>query len=274
LARRLGARAVLAVGGYASGPMALGAWTAGIPVAVLAPDVVLGLTNRWLLPFARRVYVAFAPTEARIGRRALRSGVPLRGGFRPAPYASDSSRFAVLVLGGSLGAAALNEMVPRALARAAPGIPPLSVLHQTGQGRQEEVTARYRELGLGDRARVVPFIDDVAAELSRADLVIGRAGAGAIAELCAVGRAAILLPLTTVRVHQAENAEALAAAGGAICLAHADATAERLTENVVDLARDGSRRARMAEAARNEGRPEAARTVARDLLALAGGAHV
>ena len=272
LATRLGARAVLAVGGYASGPMALGAWTAGVPVAILAPDVVLGLTNRWLLPFARRAYVAFTPTERRIGQgRALRTGVPLRGAFRPAPYVPEAGRFSVLVLGGSLGATALNDLVPRALAGAARSVAGLSVLHQTGDGRQDEVAARYRDLGLIDRARVLPFLDDVATELTRADLVIGRAGASSVAELCAVGRAAILIPFPVVRVHQAENAQALVAVGAALCIAQTDATVPRLEQEIVALAHDGERRARMADAARHEGRPDAAREIARDLLALARG---
>lgn len=270
LALRLGVRAVFAAGGYASGPMALGAWTARIPIAILAPDVELGLTNRWLLPFARRAYVAFRPTEDRIGRRvALRTGVPLRSAFRPSPYVPAPGRFSVLVLGGSQGAKALNEVLPSALAAASLTIPGFSVIHQTGEGRAEDVARHYRELRL-DAARVVPFIDDVAAELDRADLVIGRAGASSLAELCAVGRASILIPFPAAGAHQAANAEALVAVGAAVSIAESDATAERIEREVGDMAHDATRRARMAEAARGEGRPDAAREIARDLLAMAG----
>jgi UDP-N-acetylglucosamine--N-acetylmuramyl-(pentapeptide) pyrophosphoryl-undecaprenol N-acetylglucosamine transferase len=271
LAQRLGVRAVFAAGGYASGPMALGAWTARIPIAVLAPDVELGLTNRWLLPFARRAYVAFGATENRIGRGvALRTGVPLRGAFRPSPYVPAPGRFSVLVLGGSQGAMALNEILPAALAAAARSVPGLSILHQTGQGRADDVARRYRELGLEAAARVVPFIDEIAVELARADLVVGRAGASSLAELCAVGRAAILIPFPAAGAHQAANADALVAVGAAVSIPQREATSGRIEREIFDLAHDATRRTRMADAARGEGRPDAAREIARDLLALAG----
>jgi UDP-N-acetylglucosamine--N-acetylmuramyl-(pentapeptide) pyrophosphoryl-undecaprenol N-acetylglucosamine transferase len=271
LAIRLGPKVVFAAGGYASGPMALGAWTAKIPIALLAPDVELGLANRWLLPFARRAYVAFRPTEDRIGSSiARRTGVPLRGAFRPTPYVADEARFSVLVLGGSQGARALNDVLPGALAAAARTVPGFSILHQTGEGRADDVARRYRELGLGERAKAVAFLEDVATELARADLVIGRAGSSSLAELCAIGRAAILVPFPAAGAHQAANAGALVAVGAAVSIAQSDATAERMEREVVDLAHDVMRRTRMADAARAEGRPDAAREIARDLLELAG----
>ncbi|HEY3592932.1 MAG TPA: glycosyltransferase, partial [Polyangiaceae bacterium] len=271
LAQRLDVRAVFAAGGYASGPMALAAWTARIPVAILAPDVELGLTNRWLLPFARRAYVAFRPTENRIGASiARRTGVPLRGAFRPSPYVPTAGRFSVLVLGGSQGAKALNEVLPRALAAAARSISGLSVLHQCGEGRADDVARTYRELGLTDNAQAVAFLDDVAAQLTTADLVVGRAGASSLAELCAVGRASILVPFPAAGAHQAANADALVAVGAAVSIAQSDATPERLEREILDLAHDPTRRTRMADAARAEGRPDAAREIARDLLSLAG----
>jgi UDP-N-acetylglucosamine--N-acetylmuramyl-(pentapeptide) pyrophosphoryl-undecaprenol N-acetylglucosamine transferase len=270
LAVRLGAKAVFAAGGYASGPMALGAWTAKIPIAILAPDVELGLANRWLLPFARRAYVAFRPTENRIGPGiARRTGVPLRGAFRPSPYTADPTRFSVLILGGSQGAKALNEVLPSALVGIARTVPGLSILHQTGEGRAEDVARRYGELGLSRRARVVAFLDDVATELAAADLVVGRAGSSSLAELCAIGRAAVLIPFPSAGAHQAANADALVAVGGAVSIAQSEATPERIEREVVDLAHDVVRRTRMADAARAEGRPDAAREIARDLLDLA-----
>jgi len=113
LVKRLAPCAVLAVGGYASGPFGLAAWLGRVPLAVLEPNSTLGLTNRWLLPFARRAYVAFAETEHKVGARvARRTGVPLRkGAFYPTPYVA-SAGLRVLVLGGSQGAKALNEVLP------------------------------------------------------------------------------------------------------------------------------------------------------------------
>jgi UDP-N-acetylglucosamine--N-acetylmuramyl-(pentapeptide) pyrophosphoryl-undecaprenol N-acetylglucosamine transferase len=269
LLKRVAPRAVLAVGGYAAGPVGLAASLSRIPIAILEPNSTLGLTNRWLVPFARRAYVAFPETEKKLGGKAHRTGVPLRGDFRPAPYApGDALR--VLVLGGSQGAKALNEVVPEALALARREVRDLTVLHQAGQGRDEAVRSAYAAHA-GDWAEVVPFLENVAGELARADLVIERAGASSLAELCAVGRASILIPFPfAADDHQRKNAEALAEAGAAVSIEQAAATASRIASEVIALAKDRARRAAMAGRARALGRPDAARTIARDLLALAG----
>ena len=272
LLKRLSARAVLAVGGYAAGPVGLAAWSARIPLAILEPNSVLGLANRWLLPFAQRAYVAFEETEKKVRRGvALRMGVPLRGSFVPVPYAPRPGQFHVLVLGGSQGAKALNELVPASLAAALGDVGDLTVVHQAGRGRDDETRQRYVDLGIGERARVVAFLDDVAAELARADLVIQRSGASSLAELCAIGRASVLIPFPfAADDHQRKNAEALATSGAAIAIAEPTATADRVAAQVVALAKDETQRLQMAAAAQAQGRPDAARSVARDLLALAG----
>jgi UDP-N-acetylglucosamine--N-acetylmuramyl-(pentapeptide) pyrophosphoryl-undecaprenol N-acetylglucosamine transferase len=133
------------------------------------------------------------------------------------------------------------------------------------------VRALYAELGLAERVRVVPFIDDMPAALAAAELVVGRAGAGALSEMCAVGRPGLLVPYPfAADDHQRVNAEALVAAGAALCVANADATPERLAAEMAGLSRDRARLARMAAAARDAGRPTAARDIALDLLNLAG----
>jgi len=268
--RRLAPRAVLAVGGYASGPIGLVAGLSRVPLAIMEPNSVLGLSNRWLLPFARRAYVAFPETAARIPSGvAQHTGVPLRGTFVPSPYRPLEGTVRVLVLGGSQGARVLNEVLPAALARAGREIAGLSILHQAGRGRDDDVYRAYRTAGR--EARVVPFIDDVASELLQADLVIARSGAGSVAELCAVGRAALLIPFAQAADdHQRGNADALARAGGAVVVTESDASTERLSREVVTLAKDATARARMADAARALGRPNAAREVAQDLLELSG----
>lgn len=270
LVRRLSPRVVLSAGGYAAGPVALAAWSAGVPVAILEPNGVLGLTNRWLRPFAKRAYVAFPEVERQFADAVVsRTGVPLRRAFTPSEYTPSPDRLRVLVLGGSQGAAALNETVPAALALAAPEIPGLEVVHQCGRAHDEKVRARYEELGL--RAQVLPFIDDVARELEMADLVIGRAGASFLAELCAVGRPSLLIPFPfAADDHQRKNAESLAQARAAICVVQSEATPERVRDEVLALSRDTSRRVAMAKAARERGAPDAADRVARDLLTLAG----
>jgi UDP-N-acetylglucosamine--N-acetylmuramyl-(pentapeptide) pyrophosphoryl-undecaprenol N-acetylglucosamine transferase len=269
LLKRLGARAVLSVGGYAAGPVALAAYLSRVPMALLEPNSTLGLTNRWLVPFARRAYVAFPDTEKKLGAKAHRTGVPLRGAFHPEPYAPGAG-LRVLVLGGSQGAKALNEVVPAALALAHGEIEGLTVLHQAGRDRDAAVARAYAAHGASGWARVVPFLDDVASELAAADLVIERAGASSIAELCAVGRPSILIPFPfAADDHQRKNAEGLAAAGATVSIDQTEASPERIAREVVALAKDPLRRSTMADLARALGRPDAALTVARDLLALA-----
>lgn len=273
LLERLRPAAVLSVGGYAAGPVSLAAWTLGVPLALLEPNSVMGLANRLVAPLAERGYVAFEEAERHFRHgRVLRAGVPLRPGFAPAPYpapnAAGSSALRVLVLGGSQGAKALNEAVPRAAAQLGAR---LSVVHQCGPAHESAVRALYAELGLGERARVVPFIDDMPAALAAADLVVGRSGAGALGEMCAVGRPGLLVPYPfAAGDHQRVNADALVRAGGAVSLTHTEATAARIAQEIAALAADRARLARMAEAARQFGKPDAARSVARDLLKLAG----
>jgi UDP-N-acetylglucosamine--N-acetylmuramyl-(pentapeptide) pyrophosphoryl-undecaprenol N-acetylglucosamine transferase len=271
LLRRLSPHAVLAAGGYAAGPVGLAAWLGRVPLAVLEPNSVIGLSNRWLMPLARRAYIAFPAIDAKLRRGlARRTGIPLRGSFHATPYAPVSGQLRVLVLGGSQGAKALNEVVPSALARVAGRVGALTIVHQAGPDHDEEVRASYQALGIAS-ATVVPFLDDVAAELSRADLVIERAGASSLGELCAIGRASILIPFPfAADDHQRKNAEALAATGAAVCIDQAHATVDRIAGDVLALFHDPARRVAMAEAAKEQGRPDAARDIAVDLLTLAG----
>jgi UDP-N-acetylglucosamine--N-acetylmuramyl-(pentapeptide) pyrophosphoryl-undecaprenol N-acetylglucosamine transferase len=262
-------RAVLSVGGYAAGPVTLAGALLGVPVALLEPNNVVGLANRLLGPFARRAYVAWDETGARFRASARRTyGVPLRAGFGPRPYAARGTR-RVLVLGGSQGAAALNERMPQAVARLG-DVKDVEVTHQAGRDRDGSVRAAYEAAGVA-RVTVVPFIDDVAGALADADLVVARSGAGSVAELTAVGRAAILVPFPhAADDHQARNAEALARTGGALCLRQEVADPGRLAREIARLLLDDAARTAMADASRACGKPGAARDVAADLLALAG----
>jgi UDP-N-acetylglucosamine--N-acetylmuramyl-(pentapeptide) pyrophosphoryl-undecaprenol N-acetylglucosamine transferase len=268
LLRRLRPDAVLSVGGYAAGPVSLAAWALGVPLAVLEPNSVIGLANRLVAPLARRAYLAFPEAERHFRReRVLRAGVPLRPGFVPAAPAAPGERVRVLVLGGSQGAKALNDAVPRAVA-ALGGL--VEVVHQSGVAGADDVRRLYAELGVRD-ATVVPFIDDMPAALARADLVVGRSGAGALSEMCAVGRPGLLVPYPfAAGDHQRVNAEALVRAGAARTVPNRDATPERLAREIRELSTDRALLSRMAEAARSIGRPAAAETIARDLLSLAG----
>jgi len=275
LIRRLDARAVLSLGGYAGGPVTLAARALGVPIAILEPNSVLGLSNRLLVPLVDRAYIAFPETACGLRPSTVRRyGVPLRRAFARAHYATPprGGGLSLLVLGGSQGATALNETVPRAIQRARAAGVDVEVVHQTGREREEKVRALYADLGLAERARVVPFIDDVAAALAAADLVLARAGASTVAEICAVGRPALLVPYPfAADDHQMKNARSLERAGGAIALAQADATEDRIAAELGRLAANPEERARMADAAAAFGKPDAAARVAADLVDLARG---
>jgi UDP-N-acetylglucosamine--N-acetylmuramyl-(pentapeptide) pyrophosphoryl-undecaprenol N-acetylglucosamine transferase len=268
LVAKLEPAAVLSVGGYAAGPVSLAAWSKGVRLALLEPNSVMGLANRLVAPLCTRAYTAFEETARHFRRgRVLRAGVPLRAGFMPSPYSPPLTSLRVLVLGGSQGAKALNDVVPRAVAKFGSR---LSVVHQAGPSHALAVQALYAELGL-DSARVEAFIDDMPTALARADLVIGRAGAGALSEICAVGRPSILVPYPyAAGDHQRYNADALVREGAAIRIEDKLATPETLGKAIAALVSDRTLLTGMASAARLVGRPDAAHTVALDLLELAG----
>ncbi len=268
LLREVNASGVFSVGGYAAGPVSLAARTLGIPLALLEPNSVIGLANQLIAPFVQRAYTAFRLAEAHFAPSVVMpTGVPLRPGFSPRAYERRRGPVRVLVLGGSQGAKTLNEVLPAALAAVKA---PLRVIHQCGRAHEEAVRAIYAERG-ADFVEIVPFIDDMPRALADADLVVGRSGAGAVSEICAVGRPSVLVPYPFASGdHQRLNAEALQKEGAAVCVPAADASAARLTREIEALLADAATLPRMAAAARGLGRPDAADVIARDLLALSG----
>ena len=269
LVQRLAPSAVFSIGGYAAGPISLGARSLGVPVALMEPNSVIGLANRLIAPFVQRAYTAFPESERHFKERVvLRSGVPIRAGFSRVPYRPQLACPRVLVLGGSQGAKSLNEAVPRALAQSSPAI---RVVHQCGAAHEGEARRLYAELGLSERAEVVPFIVDMPAALAAAHLVIARSGASCVSEICAVGRPSLLIPYPFASGdHQRINAESLVRFGAARSVSGAAATPERLVREIAELFADSAGRSKMAERAAELGRPEAAQAIARDLLGLAG----
>jgi len=263
-------KAVLSVGGYAAGPMSLAAASMRIPVGVLEPNSVTGLANRWLSPFCARAYVAFeeaardfAPAKVR------RFGVPLRAEFTPSVYERKGSA-RILVLGGSQGARAINDRMPEVAKRLLAKVPSLHIVHQTGAEEVPRTEEGYASAGVSS-ARVVPFIEDVQAEIAAADIVVSRAGAATLAEICAVGRASVLVPFPhAADDHQAKNARAVANDGAAVFIRQEAADDVRLANELEILLLDDDRRCMMANRARERGKPNAANDVARDLLELAG----
>ena len=188
-------RAVVGVGGYASGPLVATAWARHVPTLIHEQNAVPGLTNRLLAHVARRIAVGTARGAAALPG-AIVTGNPVRKAFFEIPSLVSREkrrRLRVLVVGGSQGAQILNRLVPPALARVAAAGIDLDVVHQAGKDRAGEVVTSYATLGLhADRAFVHEFLDDMAAAYAAADLVVARAGAMTIAEIAAAGRPALL----------------------------------------------------------------------------------
>lgn len=267
LVRRLGACVVLGTGGYVSAPAVIGGRLAGRPVILLEPNADPGVANRMLSRFVSEAAVAYEATAGRLACRTVLTGVPVREEFFTVgePPAGD---LRILVLGGSQGARQLNRVLPRALRRlAATGdsLRGVSVLHQAGEkllAEAEEAYATSDLAAIGVGARVVPFVDDVAGEMAASHLLISRAGAITLAEICAAGRPSLLVPLSLAGAHQVYNAEAVAAAGAARVVREDEVDEERLAAALGDLLGDRQRLATMGRAARALARRDAAAAIA------------
>ena len=264
--RRRRADAVLGMGGYVCFPGGVMASLLGRPLFLVNADATLLLSNRLLLPLADGVAFGFEGEAARRTRNATVTGNPVRGEIEalPAPtqrFAGRAGVLRLLVVGGSLGAKVLNESVPEALALLTQAQRP-RVTHQTGAAQYDAVRALYQ--GLEVRADVAPFIDDMASELARCDVMICRAGAVTVSELCAAGVAAVLVPLiVSTTSHQRDNAQWLASHGAGMHVPQSELTARTLADLLAGLTR--ARLLVIAEKARSLARPRAAARVADEL---------
>jgi UDP-N-acetylglucosamine--N-acetylmuramyl-(pentapeptide) pyrophosphoryl-undecaprenol N-acetylglucosamine transferase len=258
---------VIGVGGYSSGPVVMLAALRGIPTLLAEQNAVPGLTNRILSRVVSAAAVTFDSTVSFFGRRGFVAGNPVRPEFFAAePPSERGPRARVLIFGGSQGAHAINvAMVAAAPRLAADG--GVDITHQTGERDVELVRAAYRDAGLA--ARVEPFLVAMDREMKEADVIVSRAGSTSIAELTAVGRAAILVPLPTATDdHQTKNAEVLVRAGAAEVLPQKEMTGPVLAERLLALARDPGRRAALAAAARRLAKPDAAKLIVDRVLEL------
>jgi UDP-N-acetylglucosamine--N-acetylmuramyl-(pentapeptide) pyrophosphoryl-undecaprenol N-acetylglucosamine transferase len=263
-------RSVLGMGGFVAGPGGLTAWLLRRPLLIHEQNAVPGLTNRWLSHLARRILEAF-PDTFEASARVMRTGNPVREAIAelPGPEQRMAGRLGparLLIVGGSLGARALNELVPAALAGFAPAERP-EVWHQTGRRGTEDARERYEALGV--RARLDPFIEDMAEAYAWADLAVCRAGALTVAELTAVGLGAILVPYPyAVDDHQTHNAEYLVRHGAALLAQQRELDPERLRELLAGLISNRDGLLSLAVAARALARVDAADQVARACLEL------
>ncbi|MBK1641850.1 undecaprenyldiphospho-muramoylpentapeptide beta-N-acetylglucosaminyltransferase [Chromatium okenii] len=293
---------VLGMGGFVAGPGGLAARMLGIPLVIHEQNGIPGLTNRWLARLATQVFEAF-PNSFPPARGAITVGNPVRqailelkppfgkgglGGFDatspispippcpPFPKGGEEKPplekgglggFNLLILGGSLGAQALNEIVPAALA-ALPEAQRPQVRHQAGERTLQLAQAAYQTAGVS--AEITPFINDMAAAYDWADLVICRAGALTIAELAAAGVASVLVPYPfAVDDHQVGNARYLADAGAARLVLQRDLSASSLSALLTELFADRSTLSAMSARARQLAQPEATARIAAACLTIA-----
>jgi UDP-N-acetylglucosamine--N-acetylmuramyl-(pentapeptide) pyrophosphoryl-undecaprenol N-acetylglucosamine transferase len=257
---------VLGLGGYVAFPGGMMASLLARPLAVHEQNAIAGLTNRILAGVADRVMVAFPGAL----KNAEWTGNPVRSQIAgiPAPeerFANRSGPLRLLVVGGSLGAQALNDAVPKAIAQLPANERP-RVVHQSGEKHLEALRANYATAGV--EGELVPFIDDMARRYVEADLVICRAGAITVAELSSAGMASVLVPFPhAVDDHQTANAAFLAAKGAAVLLPQRELSPDRLATLVRSM--DRATLLEMARKARSLGKPEAASTVAARCMELA-----
>jgi len=260
--RRRRPRLVVGFGGFVTGPGGVAAWLTRRPLVIHEQNAIAGYANRLLSHFARHVLCAF-PRAFPAGVDARVVGNPVRADIvaQPTPserFAKREGALRLLIVGGSLGAARLNSVVPFAVEQS--GLT-LHVRHQAGERGIDQAKAAYSEAGV--TAEVTPFIGDMAQAYADADLVICRSGALTVSELAAVGVAAILVPFpAAVDDHQTVNAQFLVREGAAVLIADRDLTPARLAAELKQLCAGRGKLLAMAERARMVARPRAAEELA------------
>ena len=263
--------AIFSTGGYVAGPVLLAALARRIPIVIIEPNAIPGFTHRRLARFVSRALLSFPETARWFPKgRTEVTGLPVREEFfqvRPKPR---GSRLTILVTGGSQGSRTLN----RAVEQSWPLWPKdaeqdnVRLIHQAGVADFAGIEPRFRAASVD--GELYAFLDDMPRAFAETDLVISRAGMGAVSELAAAGKPSILVPLPTASdQHQLHNAEAMQKAGAALLLADAELTGARLVQEVTRLAQEPGRLEKMGAAAREFARPGAARRAAEILESYA-----
>jgi UDP-N-acetylglucosamine--N-acetylmuramyl-(pentapeptide) pyrophosphoryl-undecaprenol N-acetylglucosamine transferase len=271
--RQRSASAVLGMGGYVCFPGGLMASLLGKPLVLVNADASMLLSNRALLPVADRVAFGFDGAAAAKTKNAVVTGNPVRAEIESMAepqerFAERSGPLRLLVVGGSLGARVLNETLPKALALIEPSARP-QVVHQSGALNRDDVKSAYAAVGItinGD-VEVLPFIDNMAERLAACDVILCRAGAVTVSELCAAGVPSVLVPLiVSTTSHQRDNALFMAQHGAALHLPQVEMTPEKLADVLRGLDRPSL--VAMADKARALSRPRAAARVADEIESL------
>ncbi|MBM62883.1 MAG: undecaprenyldiphospho-muramoylpentapeptide beta-N-acetylglucosaminyltransferase [Acidobacteria bacterium] len=258
LVTRVSPHLVIGLGGYAAGAVVLVAALRQVPTMILEQNAMPGVTNRLLAPVVRAAAVSYEMSLPHFRGKGFVAGNPVRSEFfKPdRSWTAESGTIKLLVLGGSQGAHPINLAMMSAAPKLVNSCVRFDVTHQTGEQDCERVQGAYEAIGLS--ARVEPYLNQMAERMREADLIISRAGATTLAEVAAVGRPALLVPLPgSADGHQLMNAEVLVRAGAAEMLPQSALTGDRLASTLVALAADSARRFQMAGASRKQSRPGA-----------------
>lgn len=259
---------VLGVGGYVSGPLVLAAWMLRIPTAICEQNTVPGVTNRILGRLVSKIFASFDSSVLYFpSKKVLITGNPVRRDILESSNNSKDNKFvSILIFGGSQGASSLNNSVPEAFSKV--DIKNIKIVHQTGKKDFENVKSLYNASGVD--AEVLVFIDNMAEAYSKSDLVIGRSGAGTIAEITSLGKPSILVPFPyAAHNHQFENAKVLQSADAAVLIEDKDLTPEKLAPTLTNLLHEDKLND-MASNAKKLGKPGAGKEIVDELYKLAG----
>jgi UDP-N-acetylglucosamine--N-acetylmuramyl-(pentapeptide) pyrophosphoryl-undecaprenol N-acetylglucosamine transferase len=264
---------VVGVGGYSAGPVCLAARLMGVPVAVHEQNSFPGLTNRLLSRVAHMVFISFKESRDYFpARQVFLTGNPIREDFLEGDEGKgkENTAFTILVTGGSQGARAINKAFLGALEIMKYRGRDPEVIHQTGEKDFDWVREEYRKRGL--RGDIMPFIKDMRQAYLRADIFLGRAGAGTIFELAAMGKPSILIPYPyAANNHQDTNARVLAGVGGAEVLLQENLTPERLAGLLTGYMDDEGALRKMGERVRTAAKPGAAKAIVDHLEGMLSG---
>lgn len=261
--RRFSPHLVLGMGGYSSGPVCVAAKMMGIPTAIHEQNSFPGLTNRLLARVVDRVFISWAISEEHLSGPTPRlTGNPVREELMAGAdtYTRTTPGFTILVVGGSLGARAVNRAFAAALEILKTKGKMPNVIHQSGETDYDRVIQDYRERGI--KGDIVPFIQDMGAAYGRADLVVGRAGATTVSELAALGKPSILVPYPfAANRHQEINAKMLVQEGGARMILEKDLSGEFLSGLLMKYMDDETALKEMGKCAARVGRRDAAKVI-------------
>ncbi len=265
--------AVFSMGGFVAGPTVLAALSRSIPVVLMEPNAIPGITNRAIASQVKRALVSFEETAAYFpkGRTEI-TGLPVREEFFAIPPKPDSAEFTILITGGSQGSQTLNNAARAAWSLFVDSGLPVRIIHQTGTAMFETVAREFAATGLP--GEVSAFIADMPTAFREADLVVCRSGAGAVSELAAAGKPSVLIPFPfAADDHQLKNAQAFERAGASMLSLDREWTGQRFFEFVRELYADPGRVEAMGRKARSLARTGAASRAAEILMQLAVDKH-